>query len=133
MPYIPLISPDKYRFCQEEIKHTSCRFFFFLKFFLFLKQIQAITTACIRKTPHHESRDPNQHSLTCTTKAAPKDGFDEQVQQLLFSNFKNIPLTVINSIPSGICLRSEANSRIPCIIHHLASLILVDINIISSI
>ena len=44
MSYIPLISPDKYRFCQEEIKHISCRFFFFLKFFLFLKQIKPTTT-----------------------------------------------------------------------------------------
>ena len=44
MSYFPLFSPDKYRFCQEEIKHTTCRFFFFLKFFLFLKQIKPTTT-----------------------------------------------------------------------------------------
>ena len=44
MSHIPLISPDKYRFCQVEIKHTTCRFFFFFKFFLFLKQIKPTTT-----------------------------------------------------------------------------------------
>lgn len=97
MSYIPLISPDKYRFCQEEIKHISCRFFFFLKFFLFLKQIQAITTALHNKrqneenryhlsrfspyfcpryqthhtSPHREDSEKTQPNPACTTKAVP--------------------------------------------------------------